>query len=260
MRSPAELARPLLVAACTVLAAGVVAAAAPRDASASVAVAAASTDVRFGAPAGAAAVLTEIPAAVSSTTTTPAPPTTALPITAAPTTTTVPPVPAPTAPAPAPAPAPVATVAAPQAAPAPTPAPPPTTAAPRPAASDPPGVDTACERELFDRTNAARRSAGLAPLAFDSGAHSVSRAWSFRMADAGRLAHNPRYGEDLTAAGVDWQVAGENVGRGSVDAVFQLWMDSPAHRANVLSPDYRAFAVGCVPGGGQYWVTQNYWG
>jgi uncharacterized protein YkwD len=80
------------------------------------------------------------------------------------------------------------------------------------------------------------------------------------MAGDGRLRHNPDFGGDLSRAGVAWRTAGENVGQGPGATVFQMWMDSPAHRSNILSPDYTHFAVGCVPGGGTLWVTQNLWG
>jgi uncharacterized protein YkwD len=181
---------------------------------------------------------------VSSTTTaTTAPPATVPPVTAPPTTAAAPPTTA------APLPPPPTTTTAPP--------PPPTTAAPAP---PPPGVDTACERELIDRTNAARAQSGLPTLVWDSRVHPITRNWSERMASAGAISHNPWFGAEMTAAGIDWRTAGENVGRGSTAVVFQMWMDSPAHRANILSGSYSAFAVGCIVGGGQVWVTQNFWG
>lgn len=250
MRPPDVAARPLLAASLAVLAAGVVVAAVGFEAS--------PTEVRVAAapdgPAGGAIV-----PAVSSRPVTivldeavqlvapPAPTTTAAPTTTT-TTAAAPSVvvsPAPATVEPPPPPPPTATTV------------PPPPAPPAPPAAD---VDLACERELFDRTNAARAANGLRALAFDGRAHGVARNWARSMSSSQRLAHNPDYGEDLRAAGIDWAIAGENVGRGETDRIFELWMSSPTHRENLLEPAYTAFAVACITDGTQVWVTQNYFG
>jgi uncharacterized protein YkwD len=140
--------------------------------------------------------------------------------------------------------------------------PPPTTTAPPPPPPAPPpaGTDAACEQYLFDRTNAARAEHGLPGLAFDERAHRVARRWSSHNGERQQLGHNPRFGDELAAEGVPWWVAGENVGQGPAAVVFDMWMASATHRANILEPDYAAFAVGCVEAGGQLWSTQNLWG
>jgi uncharacterized protein YkwD len=80
------------------------------------------------------------------------------------------------------------------------------------------------------------------------------------MADRGAISHNPRFGQQLADAGVPWYVAGENVGVGPAAEVFDMWMQSPAHRDNILRPDYTGFAVACVVQGGNLWITSNLWG
>jgi len=240
--------RPLLAAALGVLTAGV--AAAVTYTAPGVAVAAIHPDsivlVR-STTAGPPVVLDEgdlAPTTTTAPTSTTAPPSTTPPTTAAPSPTTEPQAaPAPTT-APSPAPPPP---------PAPASPPPP----PAPSAAD---VDGACERDLFDRTNAARVQNGLAPLAFDGRPHGVARDWSRQMAAAGRMSHNPDLGGDLSRAGVDWQLAGENVGRGPGAVVFAMWMDSPTHRANILEPDFDAFAVACIASGEDRWITQVFYG
>ena len=97
-------------------------------------------------------------------------------------------------------------------------------------------------------------------MSWDGRVHGVSRAWSQRMADAGRISHNPRFGDQMAAAGVHWYIAGENVGVGDADTVFRMWMESPAHRDNILRPEYSGFAIACIAQGNTLWITQNFWG
>lgn len=260
MRPPdaAAVARPLLAVATTVLAAGVVAAGI-RPAGAGDAVV-----VAVGEPAAAQAetaettpVTTSAPVMIElvSSTTITAPP--VAPVADPPTTTRT--VAAAAAPMAIAAPTPTA---APTTAPPPTA--PPTTAAPEtpPSAPAPPpaGVDVACERELVDRTNATRAEYGLPALAWDGRVHPITRRWSEQMVADGRITHNPHFGAEMTAAGIEWRTAGENVGRGTPATVFQLWMESPTHRVNILSADYTAFAVGCIVSADQVWVTQDLYG
>jgi uncharacterized protein YkwD len=121
-------------------------------------------------------------------------------------------------------------------------------------------VNTGCEQRLVNRTNATRAQHGLAPLQFDGRVHGVSRGWSQHMADAGGISHNPNFGGQMSAAGVQWWIAGENVGVGGPDRVFDMWMSSPAHRDNILRGDYTAFAIACIEQGGSVWITQNFYG
>ncbi len=51
----------------------------------------------------------------------------------------------------------------------------------------------------------------------------------------------------MTGAPADWTKAGENVGRGgTVDAVWDAFMASPSHAANVLDPAFTRIGVGVV--------------
>ncbi len=175
------------------------------------------------------------------TTTTTAPPTT---------TTTAPPTTQPPAPKPAPAPtAPPATQPAP-------PPPPPTTAPPAPAPSAA-NRDTGCESYMYNQINANRGS----KLAFDGGIQYIAVNWSDRMSNSQNLAHNPNYGGQI-AQHRNYSTAAENVGRGyELGSLFQAFMNSSGHRQNIQNPAFSHVTVGCVKdSGGQYWVTQNFWG
>ena len=83
------------------------------------------------------------------------------------------------------------------------------------------------------------------------------------MANRQQLQHNPDYANRVFAARPEAMRAGENVGRshGSNPELFQAFMDSPGHRDAILAPAHTHAGVGCVvDGGGQRWVTVNFWG
>ena len=107
--------------------------------------------------------------------------------------------------------------------------------------------------------NAKRSSAGLAAVASNGGLTSLAQRHSQEMADAGRLFHTGNLGASVSSVLPGWQSVGENVGVGeSVDAVNAMFMQSSAHRANVLG-NYNLAGVGVVQGGdGRYWVTQTF--
>jgi uncharacterized protein YkwD len=174
------------------------------------------------------------------TTTTTAPPQT--------TTTTAPPPPPTTAPAPPSTTAPPA---------------PPTTAPPAPAPAATSSSMSACEREMLDRMNGARSQRGIAALAGDDRIVPISRDWSSEMARRQDLQHNPDYAPRVFAARPEAVRAGENVGRthGTNAGLFDAFMASPGHRDAILAPAHTHAGVGClVDGGGQLWVTVNFWG
>lgn len=183
---------------------------------------------------------TEQPTTTTSTT---AAPTTTTPPTTAPTTTAPPPPPPTTAAPPPPPPAPAA---------APTPSPSATRNGTR---------SSNCEQFMYNQINAARANAGRGGLAFDGGIQYIAVSWSDHLAGTQNLAHNPNFGDQILAHR-DYRTAGENVGRGhDLGALFQAFMDSPGHRDNIVSSAYSHVTVGCLTdGGGQYWVTQNFWG
>lgn len=176
----------------------------------------------------------------STSTTTTVPPTTVPPTTVPPTT----------------APPPPPTTAAPPPPPPPTTSPPPAPSGPRNGTRN-----TGCEQYMYDQINIARRNAGRSALQFDTGIQYIAVAWSDEMAGRQTLSHNPSYGDQILRHR-DYRTAGENVGRGyEQGSLFQAFMNSPGHRANIESDAYSHVTVGCVTdSGGQLWVTQNFWG
>ena len=118
------------------------------------------------------------------------------------------------------------------------------------------------ESQLAADINKARRSAGLRPLTVIAGATDVARRWSRHMAGAEVLSHNPSIIGDISHAGSSaWTEIAENVGEGPSDDphnLFQAYMDSPPHRANILDPGARYMGVGTVERDDIAWNTLDF--
>jgi uncharacterized protein YkwD len=105
---------------------------------------------------------------------------------------------------------------------------------------------------VFDRTNAARRAAGLPALARSVNLMSAAQLQADQMVQAGRMDHDlpgqpyPSLKSRLAAVQYDVRAAGENIAEGqrSAAAALTTWMDSPGHRANILSRDYTELGTG----------------
>jgi len=107
--------------------------------------------------------------------------------------------------------------------------------------------------DFLTQTNAARVSLGFAPLKLneelDNAAQNkiddmiANNYWDhFRPSD-----HKAPW-DFIKDAGYTYHYAGENLARGftSAESITQAWLASPAHRANLLSPNYTdvGFATG----------------
>ena len=116
-----------------------------------------------------------------------------------------------------------------------------------------PAGATTAEDSLTARLNGARSDQGLPSLATRSDLVAVARAQATRMADSGTLYHNPNLTTDVT----NWRWVGENVGYGpDVQTVHVAFMNSDAHRANILDTDYTEVGVGVVERGDRVWVAE----
>lgn len=111
---------------------------------------------------------------------------------------------------------------------------------------------TAVAEEMIDRTNAARRAAGVAGLAKSVNLMQAAQLQADQMVKAGRMEHElpgqpyPTLKSRLTAVQYDVRAAGENIAEGQHSAAEALstWMSSPGHRANILSSDYTEMGAG----------------
>lgn len=61
-------------------------------------------------------------------------------------------------------------------------------------------------------------------------------------------------GDRITAEGYNWRAYGENIAEGyaTPQAVFQGWLNSSGHRANIENPIYRDVGFGLA---GKFWTT-----
>lgn len=135
------------------------------------------------------------------------------------------------------------------------------------AAADAPDVLAAAERDVLGRVNATRTAAGLRPYRFDSRLATIARQRTTDMATKNYLSHVQPDGRSvfdlIAAAGITWYGAGENIGWNSVGDlaasagyIHQQWLDSPAHRALILSANYNYAAVTQTQAadGRRYWA------
>lgn len=118
------------------------------------------------------------------------------------------------------------------------------------------------EARLLVEINDARRSNGLRPLQVAPGTTDVARRWAWRLADAQRLWHNPSLVHDVAAAGAGaWTMIAENVGFGPAQqphTLFEAYMHSPEHRANILDRSARYVGVGVVERDGLAYNTLDF--
>jgi uncharacterized protein YkwD len=109
------------------------------------------------------------------------------------------------------------------------------------------------ERRIFGRLNADRQAQGLPALVWDARAAAIARAHSVDMATNHFVAHvSPRTGsagDRAQAAGLVSPVILENVARAYSPAEAQAgFMNSPGHRANVLSSEATHVGIGVALG------------
>lgn len=122
-----------------------------------------------------------------------------------------------------------------------------TTVPPAPVPSTPVDAASMFLRALDDE----RAAHGLAPLTRRADLDEMARSWAVRLAAEGELRHSDLIHEIVAG---DWTTAGENLGYGPSPArVFEALVDSPAHRANILDPDFHAVGIGVV------WVDDVLW-
>jgi len=133
------------------------------------------------------------------------------------------------------------------------------------AAPPPPqcGMDPTSTAILND-VNVSRAQNGLPGLAANGQLTCLAQGWSAYMAATNTFAHrnlaavlaSPGYG--------GYHTLGENILEGpasmSADAMHTAWMNSPDHRANILSGAYSSLGIGLAYANGQVWATEDFGG
>jgi uncharacterized protein YkwD len=114
----------------------------------------------------------------------------------------------------------------------------------------------AFETRITALINNARTSRGLPALTVAAGTTDLAREWSMNQAVKNTLYHNPGLVAGIVAHGSStWHATAENVGRGyGADSLFNAYMNSPGHRANILDGTMRYLGIGWVerPDGSGY--------
>ena len=114
-------------------------------------------------------------------------------------------------------------------------------------------------RDMLSWINTARTEHAERALAGGWRLRDLANAHSRQMANAGRIFHTPSLGSRLTF--LTWRTAGENVGAGtSMRKLFDAFMRSAPHRANILAGSYRRVGIGVYQAGGFLWVTMIFVG
>lgn len=129
--------------------------------------------------------------------------------------------------------------------PTPTPTPVPFFQPPEPKPAD----ISQIEQDIFTLVNQRRQENGVPPLTFSNEIAAVARAHSKDMNDRNFFAHNNPDGLDpfqrMRIGGITFSTAGENIAGGqSAEIMMTNWMNSPGHRANILSASFSKIGVG----------------
>lgn len=115
-------------------------------------------------------------------------------------------------------------------------------------------VDTVSEAKMVDLINVERARAGVGKLTVSAGLTAIARAYSRDMFERRYFSHYSPEGKDvgyrLEAAGISFQVAGENLAYApDVDTAHQGLMNSEGHRRNILDPSFHKIGIGIMDGG-----------
>lgn len=116
---------------------------------------------------------------------------------------------------------------------------------------------SALEQQVVTLVNQERAKQGLPALSVRTDLSDGARLKSKDMRDSRYFDHNsPTYGtpfEMMRSLGITYSSAAENIAMGysTAQSVMNGWMNSPGHRANILSGKYTHIGVGYVDG---YWT------
>lgn len=121
-------------------------------------------------------------------------------------------------------------------------------------------ADAACysnndnERSFASKLNAARRAAGKSSLRLDPQLSKAAKVHTREMVKRNLLYHTPT--DALKRRVTNWVELGENVGvGGTTTSLHGAFMDSPAHRSNILYNNFRYVGIGAKQANGRLWVT-----
>ena len=111
------------------------------------------------------------------------------------------------------------------------------------------------QRAVIEQINTDRAAAGQELLVPHPDLIAQAQDWADTMAADGDLRHSSLSGAEIPDG---WNVIGENVGMGEdLSAIQGAFLNSPAHRANMLDPRFDTMGTGVAKArDGTVWVVQ----
>ena len=114
-------------------------------------------------------------------------------------------------------------------------------------------IDEQSEKDMFNLVNKERQSRGIKILTFDISLRKIAREHSEDMFQRGYFSHYSPEGltvaDRALKAGIDFLVIGENLAYApTLESAFKGLMNSPGHRENILSTDYKKIGIGVIDG------------
>jgi uncharacterized protein YkwD/uncharacterized membrane protein required for colicin V production len=115
-------------------------------------------------------------------------------------------------------------------------------------------VVSSAEEEMLVLLNKERTARGLKPLVMEASLRRLAEDHSRDMFARGYFSHNTPDGKDpfkrMAGSNIKYIVAGENLALApDVATAHKGLMDSPGHRANILSPAFGKIGIGAIDGG-----------
>lgn len=124
-------------------------------------------------------------------------------------------------------------------------------------------VDKQAEEEMLVIVNHQRIMRGLPMLNEDDQLVQLARTYANTMFSHGYFSHYDQMGHSpfdrMQTAGINYTAAGENLALApNTSLAMQGLMNSPGHRANILSPNFHKIGVGVINGGiyGEMYVQE----
>ncbi len=125
------------------------------------------------------------------------------------------------------------------------------------------------EQLIFQKVNEERKKAGVSPLKYNYTMQKFARDKSKDMGVNNYFSHEDLKGklesDYIKASGVSYSAWGENIAYldGYAENVLANtfmtnWMNSPGHRANILSTNFTSIGVGVYKIGNKYYATQEF--
>ena len=120
-------------------------------------------------------------------------------------------------------------------------------------------VNSSTAKELLNLVNKARAENGLSALTLNSNLSAVAQKKAEDMKNNNYFSHtSPTYGSPfdmIKNAGINYKMAGENIAKGqkTAETVFNAWMNSSGHRANILNSRFTQMGIGVTDGSNKYW-------